>query len=213
MVICDLASAFYAVITCAHCPRQTLASYTLEWLYSQTSFTHLCHVSWHLLPLLQETRTIYHSPLLSFQPSHLPRQLICKSPKEMSTPTTIHDFIHVYYLHIHIFTCDYTRQSITELEKHENIFFKQFLFFSVSYPGTVLCLVAQSCLTLCNPMDSSSPSLHVPHHLPEFAQVHVHHINDTISPSALNLSQHQGLFQWVIPSHQMAKILQLQLQY
>ena len=155
MVICDLASAFYAVITCAHCPRQTLASYTLEWLYSQTSFTHLCHVSWHLLPLLQETRTIYHSPLLSFQPSHLPRELICKSPKEMSTPATIHDFIHVYFLHIHIFTCDYTRQSITELEKHENIFFKQFLFFSVSYPGTVLCLVAQSCLTLCDPMDCS----------------------------------------------------------
>ena len=97
MVICDLASAFYAIITCAHCPRQTLASYTLEWLYSQTSFRHLCQVSWHLLPLLQETRTIYHSPLLSVQPtSHLPRELICKSPKEMSTPATIHDFIHVY---------------------------------------------------------------------------------------------------------------------
>ena len=49
------------------------------------------------------------------------------------------------------------RQSITELEKHENIFFKQFLFFSVSYHGTVLCLATQTCLTLCDPMDCSLP--------------------------------------------------------
>ena len=64
--------------------------------------------------------------------------------------------------------------------------------------------VAQSCLTLHDPVDGSTSSLPVPHHLPEFAQVHVHCIGDAIqpshplmpsSPSALNLSQHQGLFQ------------------
>ena len=71
------------------------------------------------------------------------------------------------------------------------------------------------------PMDCSSPGLPVPHHL-KFAQVYVHCISEAIqpshplmpfSPSALNLSQHQGLFQWVVCSHQMTKILELQLQH
>ena len=66
--------------------------------------------------------------------------------------------------------------------------------------------VAQSCPTLCNPMDSSTPGFPVHYQLPELAQTHVHWIGDTIqpphplsspSPPALNLSQHQGLFQWV----------------
>ena len=84
------------------------------------------------------------------------------------------------------------------------------------------CSVAQSCPTLCNPMDCSMPGFVVPHHLPEFAQVHVHCIKDAIqpshplmpsSPSALNLSQHQRLFQWVSCLHQMTKTLELQLQH
>ena len=67
-------------------------------------------------------------------------------------------------------------------------------------------------LTLCDPMDSSMPDLPVAHHLLEFSQVHVHCIGDAIqpshpltpsSPSALNLSQYQGLFQCVICLHQM----------
>ena len=78
------------------------------------------------------------------------------------------------------------------------------------------CSVTQSCLTLCDPMDCSMAGLPVSHHLPEFAQVHVHCISDAVqpshplmpsSPSALNLSQHPGLFQWVSCSHQMTKIL------
>ena len=82
--------------------------------------------------------------------------------------------------------------------------------------------VAQSCPTLCNLMDCSTPTFLVPHHLLEFAQVHVHCIGDAIqpshsllpsSPSALNLSQDQGLFQWVGSSHQVAKVLELQLQH
>ena len=64
------------------------------------------------------------------------------------------------------------------------------------------CSVAQSCPTLCNTMDCNTPGLPVPHHLLEFVQVHVHCIGDAIqpshpltssSPSALNLSQLQGL--------------------
>ena len=77
------------------------------------------------------------------------------------------------------------------------------------------CSVAQSCPTLCDPMDCSTPGLPVPHHLPKFAQVHVHCIGYDIqpshplmlpSPSAVNLSQHYGVFQWVICSHQVTKI-------
>ena len=56
------------------------------------------------------------------------------------------------------------------------------------------------CLTLCDPMDCSTPDLPVPHHLPEFAQVHAIQPSHPLmpsSPSAFNLSQHQGLFKWV----------------
>ena len=63
------------------------------------------------------------------------------------------------------------------------------------------CSVAQLCPTVCDPMGCNTPGLRVPHHLPKFAQVHVHCISDTIqpshplmssSPSALSLSQHQS---------------------
>ena len=66
------------------------------------------------------------------------------------------------------------------------------------------CSVAQSCLILCDPTYCSMPGLPVPQHHPRFAQVHVYCIGDAIQPShslslsspfALNLSQHQGLFQ------------------
>ena len=84
------------------------------------------------------------------------------------------------------------------------------------------CSFVQSCPTLCDLLACSMPSHCVPHHLPEFAQIHVHCIGDAIqpsdpltpsSPSALDLSQHQGLFQLVVCLHQMTKILELQLQH
>ena len=73
------------------------------------------------------------------------------------------------------------------------------------------CSVAQSCPTLCNPMDCSTPGFPVLHHLPEFTQTHVHWVGDAIQPShplwppfsCPHLSQHQGLFQWVGSSHQV----------
>ena len=70
------------------------------------------------------------------------------------------------------------------------------------------------CLTLCNPMDYSMPGLPVHHQLLELAQTHVHQVGDAIPPShplsspsppAFNISQHQGVFQWVSSSHQVAK--------
>ena len=80
--------------------------------------------------------------------------------------------------------------------------------------------VTQSCLTLCEPMDCSMPGFLLLHHLPEFAQTHVHWVGDAIQPShpllppsppAFSLSQHQGLFQWVGSLHQVPKVLELQL--
>ena len=77
--------------------------------------------------------------------------------------------------------------------------------------------VAQLCPTLCDPMNHSTPGLHVYHQLPEFTQTHVHQVSDAIQPShpllspsppAPSPSQHQGLFQWVNSLHEVAKVLE-----
>ena len=82
--------------------------------------------------------------------------------------------------------------------------------------------VAQSRLTLWDPMDCSTPGLSVHHQLPEFTQTHVHWVGDAIQPShplsspsppTFNLSQHQGLFQRVNSLHEVAKVLEFQLQH
>ena len=84
------------------------------------------------------------------------------------------------------------------------------------------CSVAQSCPTLCNPMDCSMPGFLALYYFPEFAQTQVHWVSDANQPSrlllspsppALNLSQHQCLFSMSWLSHQVAKILELQLQH
>ena len=82
--------------------------------------------------------------------------------------------------------------------------------------------VTQSCLTLYHPMNRSTPGLPIHHQLLESTQTHVHWVGDAIQPShplsspsppALNLSQHQALFQWVSSSHQVAKVSEFQLQH
>ena len=84
------------------------------------------------------------------------------------------------------------------------------------------CSVAKSCLTPCDPMDCNPPGFPVLHDFPELVQIHVHQVGDAIQPShpllspsppALNLSQHQGLFQWVSFLHQLAKGLEFQFQH
>ena len=86
-----------------------------------------------------------------------------------------------------------TKTSLNKRNLRESIF-------------STLSSVAQSCPTLCDPMDCSMPGLPVHHQLPEVAQTHVHRVSEVIQPShpllspsppAFNLSQHQGLFQWV----------------
>ena len=87
-------------------------------------------------------------------------------------------------------------------------------------PPSQFSSVTQSCPTLCYPMDCSTPGFPVHHQLPEFTQTHVHRVSNAIQPShplsspsppAFNLSQHQGLSQWVSSLHQMARALEFQL--
>ena len=89
--------------------------------------------------------------------------------------------------------------------------------FSVQFSS-----VAQSCPTVYDPMNCSIPGLPVHHQLPESTQTHIHQVGNAIqlshplsspSPPALSLSQHQGLFQWVSSLHQVAKVLEFQLQH
>ena len=82
--------------------------------------------------------------------------------------------------------------------------------------------VAQSCMTLCDPTDCSMPGFPVHHQLLEITQTHIHWVGAAIQPShlllspslpPLNLPQHQGLFKWVNSSHEVAKVLEFQLQH
>ena len=84
------------------------------------------------------------------------------------------------------------------------------------------CSVAKSSLTLCDPMKCSLPGFPVLHYLLEFAQAHVHWVGDAIQPShpllspsshVLNLSHHQGFFPISQFLHQMAKLVECQLQH
>ena len=101
--------------------------------------------------------------------------------------------------------------------RFEKVRLTHYLDLSVQFSS-----VAQLYPTLCNPMDCSMPGLPVHHQLLEFTQTHVPWIGDAIqpshplsspSPSAFNLSQHQDLFKWVSSSHQVGKVLELQLQH
>ena len=106
------------------------------------------------------------------------------------------------------------------------------LYFSLYFPSCSHCRVGanylvhhcgfssviQSCPTLCDPMGCSTPGFPVHHQLPELTQTHVHWVGDAIQPShpsppAFNHSQHQGLFTCVSSSHQVAKVLEFQLQH
>ena len=111
----------------------------------------------------------------------------------------IHIYIcYTYMIYMHIYVYIYTYQSVQ--------------FSSV----------IQLCLTLCHPMNHSMPGLPVHHQLPEFTQTHPHRVGDAIQPShpllapsppAPNPSQHQGLFQWVNSSCEVAKVWEFQLQH
>ena len=138
----------------------------------------------------------------------------------------------VFFSLISTFTLKATQRDL-QREKHRNNFINRQLEFTTVWikfecSEYIFCLknqfssVAQSRPTLCDPTDCSMPGFHVLHYLPEFAQTHVHWVSDAIqsshsllppSPHALDLSQYQGLFQWLSSSYQVAKGLELQLQH
>ena len=98
----------------------------------------------------------------------------------------------------------------------------KFFFLPLSFELYQFSSVAQSCPTLCSPMDCSTPGFPVRHQLLELAQTEVHWVGDAFqpphplsfpSPPVFNLSQHQDLFQWVSSLYQVAKVLELQLQH
>jgi len=102
------------------------------------------------------------------------------------------------------------KNKILGLDDFTGKFYQTFQFSSV----------AQSCPTLWDPMNRSTPGLPVHHQLLEFTQTHVHRVSDAIQPSrplsspsppAPNPSQHQSLFQWVSSLHEVAKVLEFQL--
>ena len=96
------------------------------------------------------------------------------------------------------------------------------MFYFSCFSSVQFSSVTQSCPTLCDRMNCSTPGLTVHHQLPEFTQTHVHWVSGIIQPShpllspsppAPNSSQCQGLFQWGSSSHEVAKVLEFQLQH
>ena len=96
------------------------------------------------------------------------------------------------------------------------------VLFSSCLQSSPASVQAQSFPTLCDPVDCSTPGFPVLHQLLKLVQIHVHRVGDAIQPShllsspfppAFNLCQHQGLFQWVSSSHQVAKLLEFQPKY
>ena len=96
-----------------------------------------------------------------------------------------------------------------------------FISFYGEFNSEYIVVYLLSHVRLCNPMNCSTPGFPVLHHLSEFAQTHVHWVCDAIQPShpllppsppALSLWQHHVLFEWVSSSHQVAQVLELELQ-
>ena len=109
------------------------------------------------------------------------------------------------YIYIYIYPLQFYYISFYDGKTKTGASLKHLLLFQSHQISSVqFSSVAQSCLTLCNPMNRSTPGLPVHPQLPEFTQTHVHGVSDAIQPShplsspslsALNLSQHQGPFE------------------
>ena len=140
-----------------------------------------------------------------------------------SNPTTGHTHWGYHNWKIHVYpnvNCStvYNSQDM-ECPSADEWIRKLWYMYTMEY-SVQFSSVAQSFLTLCNPVNCSTPGLLVHHQLPDFTQTHVHRVSDAIQPShplsspsppASNPSQHQSLLQWVNSSHEVAKVLEFQL--
>ena len=131
------------------------------------------------------------------------------------------DVIKKSLCHLHMNYIVSLFYHLTHLTQWWKLLIRSHKWISCYSCDAIVSSVAQSCPTLCDPMNRSMPGLPVDQHLLESTQTHVHWVCDAIQPSyplsspspALNLSQHQGLFKWVSSSHQVAKVLEFQLQH
>ena len=129
--------------------------------------------------------------------------------------------IWISWTFIHCFNV-YIKWKLIQAQKTLN---SEFSWISkYSKYSQLISSVSQSCWTLCDPMNRSTPGLPVHHQLPEFTQTHVHQViswwcHPAISFSVIPFSScpqslpHQGLFQWVNSLHEVAKVLEFQLQH
>ena len=146
--------------------------------------------------------------------------------------THTHTYTFLTYRHILLYFIILTFQShywvisrwFQPKTENQCLAYLYMLFTMLTYCIACCCSVAKLCLTPCNPMDYSTSGFLIFHCLPKFSQTHVHWVSDAIQPShscpllpaslsALNLFQHQSLFQWVGSSYEMTKVLELQLQH
>ena len=155
--------------------------------------------------LLEPAQTHVHLVVDVIQLSHL---LSCPSPP--------------------VFKSEVLKILLGALSRHVELIF-QGLYSKVFFLGCFVLSysvqfssVTQSCPTIWDPMNCSMPGLPIHHQLPESTQTHVYWVGDAIQPShplsspsppALNLCQHQGFFKWVSSSHQVAKVVEFQLQH
>ena len=184
-------------------------------------WVYMCSPSWTPLqpppphpisqghPSAPALSTLSHESNVDWRPiSHMVIYMFqCYSLKS-SHPRLLSQSSKVCSLYLCLFCCLIYRVIFT-------IFLNSIYMYSVQFSS-----VAQSCLTLCDPMNCTTPGLPVHHQLPGFTQTHVHRVSDAIQPShplsspsppAPNPSQHQCLFQWVNSSHEVAKVLEFQL--
>ena len=135
---------------------------------------------------------------------------------------TIYFFLILYNIFFSYKLLQLLRIALFSLSAIVYFFFLICLMLAHAVQFSSVQSVSQSCLTLCNPMNCSTPGLPVHHQLPESTQTHVHCVSDAIQPSHLllspsppapNLSQHQDLFQWVSSAHEVTKVLEFHLHH
>ena len=190
--------------------------------------------------LLESTQTRVHCVTNAIQPSH---PLSSPSPPALNLSQLTQCLIlwcRIYHLSnstVRDLFLPKNEFSLTEIYLHvlyfriclkpnwHSLYINKWQFLthiSDSYHWQFSSFQSLSRFWLCNPMDCSMPGFPVHHQLPELPQTHVHWVGDAIKPShpllssfphALNVSQKQGLFKWVSSSHQVAKVLEFQLQH
>ena len=140
------------------------------------------------------------------------------SPSALKIAISLINTIHVSRLMVEVISGNAVLKRI--LSQYQHSLGKSDQLSGYVYVSVQFSSVAQSCPTLCDPMNRSTPGLPVHHQLLEFTQTHVHRVSDAIQPShplsspsppAPNPSQHQSLFRWVNSSHEVAKVLEFQL--